>query len=85
MEFAAPLFATAFPAFCAKHGVDRSDFIACVVRFIAGKAGDHFIVTVEDQAGKRTSREYQALGSQRTKVMDQLGRLRPKKVLDSEG
>ena len=57
LEEIAPLFAIAFPAFCAKHGVDHSDFRVCLVRFCMNRPGISYIVTVEDKKGRRTERD----------------------------
>ncbi|TXG93905.1 MAG: hypothetical protein E6R09_18325 [Rhodocyclaceae bacterium] len=81
LEFAAPLFRNAFPAFCAKHGVDHSEYRACIVHFVAGLGGNSYIVTVEDRAGRRTSREYVGRQGKRSKAMDERGRLRAKQVV----
>ena len=80
VAYAAALFKVAFPAFCAKHGVDSSDYRACLVRFVAGHHGKSYIITVEDRKGKTTSREYIGTQGKRSKAMDELGRLRPKQI-----
>ena len=84
LEYAAPLFKVAFPGFCARHGVAHSDFRACLVRFIAGNGGNRYIITVEDQNGRRSSREYVGRQGKRSKAMDEQGRLRPKQIADPE-
>ena len=78
LEYAVPLFKNAFPAFCEKHGVDASDYRAFLVRFLASSGGSGYVVTVEDRNGKRTSREYSRGNGKRTKILDELGRRRPK-------
>lgn len=85
LEHAAPLFSSAFPAFCAKHDVDHSDYMTCLIRFIAGRGGNSYIITVEDRTGLRTAREYLGRQGRRSKEADYLGRLRPKQIASPEG
>lgn len=74
LEEMAPLFAIAFPAFCAKHGVDHSDFRVCLVRFCMNQPGISYIVTVEDKKGRRTEREYSGTNGKRTRAEAPCGR-----------
>lgn len=84
LEYVVPLFSSAFPAFCAKHGVDLSDYRMCLVRFVAGQGGNSYIITVEDRSGLRTAREYVGWQGRRSMEPDYLGRLRPKRVISPE-
>lgn len=84
LEHAVPLFSAAFPAFCARHGVDHSDYNVCLVRFVASLGGNSYIITVDDRSGLRTAREYVGRQGRRSKEMDELGRLRPKKIASPE-
>ena len=78
LEEAAPLLHSAFPAFCAKHGVDFSDYSMCLVRFVAARGGNSHIITVEDRSGLHTASKYVGMSGRRSKELDDLGRLRPK-------
>ena len=78
VEFAAPLFKLAFPAFCAKHGVEIADFHAFKVQFIAETDGNRFVIRVEDRQGRQSTREYLGTIGKGAKAVDSLGRLRPK-------
>lgn len=80
VEDALPLFKNAFPDFCDKHDVEISDYSAFLVRFISGKNGNSYIVTIEDSKGKRTSREYVGDKGKRSETLDHLGRRRPKQL-----
>ncbi len=82
VEYALPLFKNAFPNFCEKHDVEFSDFTAFLVRFIASKNGNSYVITIEDRSGRRTSREYVGNKGKRSETLDDLGRRRPK-ILDA--
>ncbi|RYG89190.1 hypothetical protein EU803_18250 [Loktanella sp. IMCC34160] len=78
VEHFLPLFKNAFPEFCAKHKISVSDYRAFLVRFIAGRNGNRYVITVEDQNGRRSSREYVGRPGKRSEALDELGRRRPK-------
>lgn len=80
VEYAIPLFKNAFADFCDKHEVDIADYHAFLVRFISDSRGNRYVVTIEDRDGKRTSREYLGNAGKRSQKMDDLGRLRPKRL-----
>ncbi len=81
VEYALPLFRNAFPEFCEKHGVEFTDFKAFLVRFVAGKGGNSYVITIQDRSGRRSSREYVGNAGKRSETLDDLGRRRPK-ILD---
>ena len=60
---------------CRLLGANLSDVKEARVAFL--RTG-HFLVSVTDAAGRRSTTEYSAWSGQRTKVIDELGRLRPK-------
>lgn len=69
----------AFPDFCTKNGAKASDYRTFRVRFISPHAlGKRYIVTVEDSAGRRSSREYEGIRGRRVMLLDDRGRFRPK-------
>ena len=78
VECAAPLFKLAFPAFCAKHGVESADFCTFKVQFIAETGGNRFVISIADRQDKQSSREYLGTIGKGAKAVDSLGRLRPK-------
>ena len=80
LEQTAPLVANAFPAFCAKHGVDHADYKECLVRFNARLAGNSFTVTITDRMGRRSAREYNGSQGGRLRTLDALSRLRPSQI-----
>lgn len=82
IEHALPLFRSAFPEFCEKHGVEFTDFTAFLVRFVAGKSGNSYVITIQDRSGRRSSREYVGSAGKRAETLDELGRRRPK-ILDT--
>jgi hypothetical protein len=47
-------------------------------RFLKRQLHNPWIVTIEDSAGKSSSREYQGVPGRRVKDKDELGRLRPR-------
>ena len=68
----------ALPELCRRHGGSPSDFRRLVVRFSGPPSGVRFVVTVEDQRGKSSIDEYEGFAGRRIKVLDHLGRIRPK-------
>jgi hypothetical protein len=75
---AAMLYCEALPRLCAKHGTSVSAFRELVACYYGGGLRTRFVVTIEDEAGRRSSTEYGATPGQRVKILDSLGRLRPK-------
>ena len=78
---AVPLYRKAFPGFCDKHDVKVSDYRTFHARFIASAPTHRYIVTVEDDRGRISSREYEGASGRRVMQSDALRRLRPK-ILD---
>jgi hypothetical protein len=72
------LYRDALAALCTNAGGSIEDFRELKVRFWASYTKARFTITVEDSAGRRSTTEYGGLPGQRVKVLDQLGRLRPK-------
>jgi len=73
---AIPLYKNAFPDFCAKHGATDADFNRFEVRYsyLAPKTG--FAVTIEDDNGRITTKEYEGIPGKRIAKLDALGRRR---------
>ncbi len=80
LEHAASLVANAFPAFCAKHGVDHADYQECLVSFNARLAGNSFTITITDRMGRRSAREYSGRQGGRLRTLDALGRQRRSQI-----
>ncbi len=73
-------YAEALPALCVRHGVSVADFRELKVRFSRTGILGRFVVTVEDQSGRRSQDEYLGSPGKRVKVLDPLGRVRPKRA-----
>lgn len=73
------LYATrALPDICSRHGVSPSAFRELRVRFWRSHASGRFRVHVTDANGRSASGEYEGLPARRLKVLDHLGRARPR-------
>lgn len=68
----------ALPKLCESHGGTASEFRKLTVRFSTGPLVSRFEVTVEDQKGQVSTTEYEGIPGRRAKVLDHLGRIRPK-------
>ena len=67
----------ALPGLCERHGVPASVFRELTVRYEPhGRLGAGFIVSIEDQAGRRSTDEYVGRPGARPMVVDALGRPR---------
>jgi hypothetical protein len=77
---AAILYCEALPRLCAKHGISASAFRELTACYYGNGLRTRFLVTIEDEAGRRSSTEYGDTPGQRVKILDSLGRLRPKPV-----
>lgn len=66
------------PGFCEKHGVSLAAFRELVVRFSGGPLGRRFEIAIQDQFGRRSTTSYRGVPAQRVKVLDGLGRVRPR-------
>jgi hypothetical protein len=80
---AAKLYCEALPRLCKRHGVSVSAFRELTARYYGSGLRTRFLVTIEDEAGRRSSTEYGGTPGQRVKILDTLGRLRPKPVRKS--
>jgi hypothetical protein len=78
------LYKDALADLCTRHGTSISAFRELSARFSSVAYGARFpenarfIVTVEDQQGRRSTDEYMGLPGRRPKVLDHLGRIRRK-------
>ena len=72
------LYREAFVDLCGKHGTSPSAFQKLTARYSVNSHGGRFLVTVEDHAGRRMVDEYTGIPGRRARVLDPLGRIRPK-------
>ena len=75
---AVTMYGNALAALCEKHGTTPSAFSQLTVRYSMINSRRTMLVTVEDHLGHRSIKEYEGLSGRRTKVLDRLGRVRPK-------
>lgn len=62
---------------CRKHGTSIWFFEELTARYVGSGTNAYFTVTVEDRMGKRTVEEFNRFG-RRVRIVDSLGRIRPK-------
>jgi hypothetical protein len=72
------LYRDALADLCEKHGTSPSAFRELTARYSINKYGRRFLVAVEDQQGHRSVDEYIGAPGTRVRVLDHLGRIRPK-------
>jgi hypothetical protein len=63
---------------CKRHGTSSAAFRVLQARYVAGDLSPRFFVTVEDQRGRSSMDEYEGIPGSRAKIIDPLGRIRPK-------
>lgn len=68
----------ALPRLCETHGATLCEFRRLDVRFWPGPMYGRFEVKVEGRKGRVSTAEYEGAPGRRVKVLDHLGRLRPK-------
>ena len=75
-------YRVALQELCSKAGGSFAEIREAKVRYwsdvLGLRLGDRYSVTLEDATGRRSTTEYAGIPGRRVKVMDQLGRLRPK-------
>jgi len=62
---AVPVYRHVFPNFCSKHGAKVQNFRRFEVRFTIVDLKRGFAVTIEDERGKSSTREYEAYSDKR--------------------
>lgn len=72
------LYKDALADLCVRHGTSIAAFRELSARYSADAYGARFVVTVEDQQGRRSTDEYVGIPGRRPKVLDHLGRIRRK-------
>lgn len=72
------LYRDALASLCFKAGGSLADFAEAKTRFYSDALDRRFTVTVESQDGRRSTTDYAGVPGKRVKILDALGRLRPK-------
>jgi hypothetical protein len=72
------LYKDALAALCERHHTSPSAFRVLTARYSTHVGGPRFIVTVEDQQGRRSVDEYVGSPGRRVRILDRLGRVRRK-------
>jgi hypothetical protein len=72
------LYRDAFASLCSKAGGSVAEFAEAKARFWSDALNPRFSVTITGRDGRRSTTEYAGTPGQRVKVLDALGRLRPK-------
>ena len=75
------LYGAALQDLCEKHGTNASAFRELSARYSLDSLGRRFVVTVEDQNGRRSVDEFRGFPGKRVMELDKLGRLRPKRTI----
>jgi len=75
---AVSLYREALADLCVKAGGSVAELSQAKVRYWSDPLDRGFAVTIEDANGRRSTTEYAGVPGRRPKVMDALGRLRPK-------
>jgi hypothetical protein len=75
---AVSLYRAALARLCARAGGSVADLSQAHVRYWSDPLGPRFAVTIQDASGRCSTTEYVGVPGKRPKVMDALGRLRPK-------
>jgi hypothetical protein len=75
LERAIALYKKGLSDLCEKHGTTPAAFRQLTARYSGRR---HIVVTVTDAAGRHSSREFVGTPARRPRVLDQLGRVRPK-------
>jgi hypothetical protein len=75
---AVSLYRDALAKLCLQAGSSISEIREATVRYWSDPLGRRFAVTIQDASGRRSTTEYVGVPGRRPKVMDALGRLRPK-------
>src|SRR5258706_8798219 len=69
-------YRSALPDLCRRHDVPMSAFRVLTARYAVAHDDGHFVVTVEDEEGRRAVDEYVGVNGRRIRVLDHLGRVR---------
>lgn len=67
------------PSLCERHGITAQDFRRLTVRFSGQGILRGFSVTTEDNQGRTSIDQFRGIPGKRVKILDHLGRVRPKR------
>jgi hypothetical protein len=73
------LYAQALDELCKRHGIRADAFCELKACYSMDSYGQRFVVTVQDQNGRSSTDEYVGVPGRRVMVLDELGRVRPKR------
>jgi hypothetical protein len=73
------LYSEALPDLCEKHRGSATMFRELTVRYSVDAYGKRFVVTIEDQKGRRAVDVYVGVPGRRIRILDHLGRARRKR------
>jgi hypothetical protein len=76
LTHAVNLYKDALADLCTSHGTSISAFRQVTARYSADSHGKYFIVTIEDENGRRSDDTDRGVEGRRPMVLDQLGRVR---------
>jgi hypothetical protein len=76
---AVALYRDALPDLCERQGASISNFRALTARFSVSAYGKRVQVIVEDENGRSSTDEYVGIPLKRVRILDSLGRVRPKR------
>ncbi|MDD9906174.1 MAG: hypothetical protein OXT06_21605 [Rhodospirillaceae bacterium] len=76
---ASSLYAEALEQLCERHGTSVDAFYELNAYYASDWLGPQFIVTIQDQYGRRSKDEYRGWPGRRAKELDERGRIRPKR------
>ena len=78
LRFAIRKYKNGLTELCSKHGTTPDVFRSLRARYFQDRVGKRMVVTVQDQRGRRSIREYVGNPGTRIRVLDKLGRVRTK-------
>jgi hypothetical protein len=81
---AVSLYAEALDELCHRHGIGADAFRELKARYTMNSQGPRFVVTIEDQNGRRWTDEYLGVPGRRVMDLDELGRIRPRRHQTSQ-
>lgn len=78
LKQAVELYSRALDELCTRHGTTRSAFTELKVRYCATGVPHKFTVTIQNEHGRSSVKEFAGFDGEKIMEMDALGRLRPR-------
>ena len=72
------LYREALAGLCQRAGGSVTELREAKAKYWTDSSGDRFTIEIEDSAGRRSITDYAGISGRRVKVLDSLGRIRPK-------